>query len=83
MIPQPNKDIRKCPVCGHDVIVTIGKRGRPAVYHPDCKRLASVMSWAEDLIIGIDFTPEQSRKMRGELWRLSNCLNKMKGSKHD
>lgn len=72
-----NKDILNCPVCGQPYEVETGKRGRPQVYcSADCKQYASLLSWFEDKTSTIHFTAERRRRVRGDLWRIANCLNK-------
>lgn len=75
-----NKDIRKCPVCGQDIEVVTGRRGRPQVYHPECKRYQSLLVYIEDLTSSINFTNDRRKAVRGELWRIANRLNRGGGS---
>lgn len=62
-----------CSICGRPVCTYSG--GRPRVYHPECKKLSQLLSWVEDLLIGINFTDEKSRALRSRFWYLANQLN--------
>ena len=77
MPAKDSLDIRKseivCPICGH--VVEQKGFGRPRVYHPDCRKLESLLAWVEDLIAAAAMTEEKRRLLRGRLWYLANCLN--------
>jgi hypothetical protein len=64
----------KCPICGR--LVPFLGRGRPALYHPKCRKIEQLFSWLEDLLI--DAKPdsvEHQNKLRSRLWYLANLLN--------
>jgi len=54
-------------------------RGRPALYHPKCRKIEQLLSWLEDLLI--DAKPdsiEHQKKLRSRFWYLANLLNAKK-----
>lgn len=64
--------MRVCPVCGHQIEVT-KRRGRPQIFHPDCKKLTELLSWIESL--NIDFADSKHKqRVRANLFYLSNTI---------
>lgn len=68
------KIITACPVCGLDVI-NERKRGRPKEYHPECKRLEGLFSWAESIIPSLKITEKKMQQVRGRCFTLANLFN--------
>jgi len=67
--------IKECLLCGRPLPPRSGNVGRPREYHPKCKTLNQNISWLEDLIMQIEFTPNKIKNIRSELFRLSNLFN--------
>jgi hypothetical protein len=68
-----NANFVVCPVCGHDVFLRFG-RGRPAEYHPECRRIENLFSWLENLLSVIDAKLLFRSRLRGRLFRLANYI---------
>lgn len=66
-----------CELCGQVLPPSAG-RGRPRVFHDECRKAANLLGWLEDMLGQIDFTPEQATKIRRQLWGYGNLL-KAKG----
>jgi len=65
---------KNCPVCGQ--IVPCSGRGRPPIYHPDCRKFEQLTSWLDDLLTQrIHPTDKGKKKIRSRLWYLANLLN--------
>ena len=65
--------LNKCELCGQPLPAQKGK-GRPRVFHDDCRKLANILGWTEDLVSSINFTPEQGTKIRRQLWMMGNMI---------
>lgn len=65
-----------CLLCGQPLPESKGKRGRPRMYHPPCRKIEQLFSWLEDLLIPLDPTPERKKAIRSRFWVLANILNK-------
>lgn len=73
-ISTSEKKIERCECCGQPLPPQKG-RGRKRVFCDDkCKRMVSVLSWVEDLVSDINFTPEQATKIRRQLWMTGNMV---------
>lgn len=71
-ISTSEKKVESCECCGQPLPTQKG-RGRKRVFCDDkCKRMVSVLSWVEDLVADINFTPEQATKVRRQLWMTGN-----------
>ena len=63
--------IRRCELCGRPLPPQSG-RGRPRVFHEDCKRAAELMRWLVQTVDRIDFTPEAYKVFRADMFALAN-----------
>ena len=67
--------IRKCELCGGELPDQSGKRGRPRVFHDECRKIDQLLGWSENLLSDLTIDNEHKKKLRGRLWYLANCLN--------
>jgi len=74
---KSNRNNILCELCGNPLPPASGK-GRPRVFHDDCRKLANILGWAEDLFDKIDFGPERAAIVRRQLWGMGNKV-KAKG----
>lgn len=63
--------VRRCELCGRPLPPQSG-RGRPRVYHPDCKRASELMGWLVQTVERIDFAPEYAGAFRSNMFALAN-----------
>lgn len=64
-----------CPICCRPVLQS-GK-GRPAHYHPECRKFEQLAVWMDSLLSEqIKATPDGKKKIRSRLWYLANLINK-------
>jgi len=68
-----------CELCGQPLPEPKGK-GRPRVFHDECRKMANLLGWMEDLVGAIDFVPEKASQVRRQLWGMGNQV-KAKGQK--
>lgn len=60
-----------CCFCGQELPPSSGK-GRPRVFHDECRKLSNMLGWMEDLIEDINFDPEKAKLLRRHLWMMGN-----------
>jgi len=60
-----------CELCGQELPPAKGK-GRPRVFHDDCRKLSNLMGWMEDMIGAANFSPERAKILRRHLWMMGN-----------
>ena len=69
-------EINKCPVC-QQIVEQTGK-GRPKVYHPDCRKIEQLLTWLDTLIDEVDLSAAAIKNMKTRLFYLVNRLPRNK-----
>lgn len=68
-----------CPVCGKEIAVKKGQRGRPQQYHPECRQLRTALYLLESRIESWKEVHQPDKKYKNGIRKLlfvtSNLLN--------
>jgi hypothetical protein len=65
---------KACELCGKMLPESTSKRGRPRIYHDDCRKLEQLLGWIEDQLQLVDLDPDSAKKVRSRLWYIGNTV---------